>query len=75
MIEYLGHQFIEYDINSKDFYYFKCNKCLGIVFKFEINDSDDLLRVSSRALNTIKGHGRFYLDLTCDEVIIKNIIE
>ena len=63
---YLGHLFLE--IDGVDFSY-KCEKCKILIWNSSIGNDDYWL------LGDDLYHIRNKLKLTCDEYIIKNIIE
>ncbi len=67
-MELFGHNFISFEQNNSLYEFFKCDKCSIVVFashsmpgKYVMNDGPSMFLD--------------YNGLTCEEIIIKNIIE
>lgn len=76
MMKHLGHEF---DFNKElsdmrgDIVYYVCNKCSIIVY-VEVAEKNNIHTCRISLKNDFYG-GNLPLNLTCDEVIIKDIIE
>jgi hypothetical protein len=73
MIDLLGHKFEDYTINIIDnrFKYHKCINCNIIIYEYQSCYFMSLENISFK----LSSPEVRPLDMTCEEVIIKNIIE
>lgn len=75
----LGHEFyFDMDRNKKSSIYLICNKCRIIIYKYKptyiLNNNGETYYYCSNSYKQPEIGGKV-LNLTCNEMIIKNIIE